>query len=100
MLYKLFNDYVSSKARTKSSDIISAIFSLSQPLGHPDVLRGLLPVGTGSWRQYSTDGEILSWGKEEAWLLVPSGRKELKFSEPLPCRSILLSSSPVPTSAR
>lgn len=66
MLYKLFNDYVSSEARTKSSDIISAIFSLSQPLGHPDVLHG----------QYSTDGEILSWGKEEAWLLVLSEWKK------------------------
>ena len=76
MLCKLFNDYVSSEARTKSSDIISAIFSLSQPLGHPDVLHGLLPVGTGSWRQYSTDGEILSWGKEEAWLLLLSEWKK------------------------
>lgn len=65
-----------SKARTKSTDVISAIFSLSQPLGHPDVLCGLLPVGTGSWRQCGTDSQILSWGEEEAWLLILVGCKK------------------------
>lgn len=72
--------YQTSKARTKSIGVISAIFSLSQPLGHPDVLCGLLPVGTGRWIQYGTDGEVLSWGKEEAWLLVPSELEERNWN--------------------
>lgn len=47
--------YQTSKARTESPDVISAIFSLSQPLGHPDVLRGRLPL-VGLWFH-------LSWKK-------------------------------------